>query len=73
VIWLLSVVKKLVKGEMATEFVKSLRDGNKVFLAQRCLNKSGQYLTVWSTGVVVSKDSLLSRSDMKEGTGEDVL
>jgi hypothetical protein len=73
VIWLLSVVKKLVKGEMATEFVKSLRDGNKVFLAQRCLNKSGQYLTVWSTGVVVSKDSLLSRSDVKEGTGEDVL
>lgn len=48
VVSLLSVVEKLVKSEVAIEFVKSMRDGNKVFLAfsaQRCSNKSGQYLT----------------------------
>jgi hypothetical protein len=34
VVWLLSVVK-LVKGEVASEFVKSPRDGKKLFSAQR--------------------------------------
>lgn len=33
VVSLLSVVEKLVKGEVAIEFVKSPRDGNKVFSA----------------------------------------
>lgn len=45
VVWLLSVVK-LVKGEVAWEFVKSPRDGTKLFSAQSCANKSDQYLAV---------------------------
>ncbi|GLT75739.1 hypothetical protein SLA2020_474380 [Shorea laevis] len=50
VVWLLSVVEKLVKGEVVTTFCKSPRDGNKVFSAQRCANKSGRYLTVTEYG-----------------------
>lgn len=33
VVWLLFVVEKLVQGEVTTKFVKSPRDGNKVFSA----------------------------------------
>jgi hypothetical protein len=33
VVWLLSEVEKLVHGEVTPEFVKSLRDGNMVFLS----------------------------------------
>lgn len=47
---LLSVVEKLVKGEVTTWFFKSPRDGNKVFSAQQCANQSGRYLAVTEYG-----------------------
>jgi hypothetical protein len=39
-------MEELVQGKESTEFIKSSRDGNKAFLAQKCSNGSGSYLAV---------------------------
>lgn len=46
VAWLSATMELFVQGKESTEFIKSPRDGNKAFLAQRCFNRSVQYLTV---------------------------
>ncbi len=46
VAWLKTTVEALIRNTEVTEFIKSSRDGNNAFIAQKCSNRSDQYLEV---------------------------